>query len=147
MTIGNAICERITMVKNIVWKTFVAGFAAAFSLVAAGAVFDLDYSVPERATPAAGLMKSALASAADPLDAGVLRQDVVAAPQLEGLLAVGDELNVTLFNDRTMRLYLAEQTPSASDVASFLAKADGYGDEFVATVVQAEGRVPMIPNL
>ena len=120
---------------------FVAGIAAAFSFVAAGATFDLDYTASARATPTLRAMKTRLASAADPLDAGVLRQDVVAAPPLEGQLQVGDDLNVTLFDDRTMKLHLAEQTPSASDVAAFLAKMDGYGDELVATVVQAEGRV------
>ncbi len=124
--------------KNIVSKMFVAGIAAAFSLVAAGAVFDLDYSVPAPATPTSRGMKPMLTATQD---AGVIRQSTVAAPQVEGQLQVGDELNVTLFNDRIMKLYLSERTPSSANVASFLAKADGYGDEFVAAVVQAEGRI------
>ena len=132
------------MKTKTIFRTFVTEIVATFSFVAAGATFGLDYSTPARATPALRLMNSAAANAEEPLDEGVLRQVVIptsVAPRLDGTLQVGDELGVTLFDDRTLTLLLTEQTPTSAGVSSFLATADGYDGEIVAVVVQMDGRI------
>ena len=58
------------------------------------------------------------------------------APVIADALRVGDELEVALFDDKTLSLKLAAQTSSPLVGASFLASTEGYGDVKNAVVIQ-----------
>ena len=119
---------------------------AAFCCASAGAAtFGLDYRVSAEA-PA--LRMGARALAASPLgehsDEGVLRFAAIPtaeAPRAPAGLAVGDTLDVALFDGCTVKLTLLEQTPSLNGGVSFLATADGYDGMLVAAVVCMDGRI------
>ena len=63
------------------------------------------------------------------------------APKAPAGLAVGDTLDVALFDGCKVKLTLLEQTPSVNGGDSFLATADGYDGMFVAAVVCLDGRI------
>ena len=91
---------------------------------------------------------SARAVATSPLgehsDEGILRLTEIPtdeAPKAPAGLAVGDTLDVALFDGCKVKLTLLEQTLSVNGGDSFLATADGYDGMFVAVVVCLDGRI------
>ena len=120
----------------------VAAFCCAESTAAS---FGLDYrghvATAGVCTVAAPVAKGAREES---LDDGVLRKVEIAteeAPKAPEDLVVGDSLDVSFFDDRTVTLTLRERVPSLDGAASFLATADGYDDMFVAVVVCKDDRI------
>ena len=111
--------------------------AVAASTACRAATFSFDYTRPTMAL-------RAKAAVSQTLDAGVIRRVELQAdesPEFTGVLSVGDELDVRLFDNRAVKLVLTEQTPTQGDRAAFLATADGYDGQAVAAVVLRDGKL------
>ena len=105
--------------------------------------FALDYRA-RVAAPSSLALSSAPCVQQERPDAGVLRQveiSTACAPRPPEGLAVGDTLDVTLFDDCRVALALRERVSSYDGATSFLATADGYDGRLVAVVVCKDGRV------
>ena len=131
---------------------------AAFCCATAGAAtFGLDYRVSAGAAegdrlagtlaiPALrkGARTLAASSSGEHSDEGILRFAAIPTSEAPGApvgLAVGDSLEVAIFEGCTVKLTLLEQTPSLNGGVSFLATADGYDGMLVAAVVCMDGRI------
>ncbi len=98
--------------------------------------FSLDYAREPRS------YSSISTASCETLDAGVIRRVEIPAgeaPVFKGNLAVGDSLDVRLFDGCEIVLSLQEATPTQCGGAAFLATADGYDGQFVAAVVLKDG--------
>ena len=119
--------------------------AAVLSVKIAGAAsFALDYRVADMIGPRRLAKSVAISAQGGDRDDGALRRveiPAVRTPVIDGEIAVGDMLDVVFFDGCSVSLTVLEREPSVDESAVFIATADGYDGQAVATVVQLEGRV------